>query len=384
MRCRIALPGILTGQIQALGRAAGETAPLLHLGIATFTSLDAYGPRSAGAPNTVAPDANMDLAHLRPLNRPKNREIPKRHTDMPAVAARISLERVGMAGAIHRAPGDSTMETQVASRKLPAPTTSVKVTDKDELDVWVVGDGVPVVLIHGAFFGSLLKPLAEQLANEGYQAIWYRRRGYNGKPTRPVPVQEQARDVTKILDELGIDKAHVIGHSAGGVFALALATETPERVLSAAFMDCVLTQVESAAMLADLAKPAMAKVQTGDFEGAAAAFLAGLGVDQQLMEQRLPGSWSALGRDAPTWFQADAPTINQWAPDPDRFKALAMPLAWAESGPFPPIHDTGELLRTWQPKMQVLDLSTDHHFFPVTASAETAAVLDRWIQGQAA
>lgn len=48
-----ALPGILTGQILALSRAAGETAPLLLLGIPTFTSLKAYGPLSAGAPLQV-------------------------------------------------------------------------------------------------------------------------------------------------------------------------------------------------------------------------------------------------------------------------------------------------------------------------------------------
>jgi phosphate transport system permease protein len=43
-----ALPGILTGQILALSRAAGETAPLLLLGIPTFTSAAAYGPMDAG------------------------------------------------------------------------------------------------------------------------------------------------------------------------------------------------------------------------------------------------------------------------------------------------------------------------------------------------
>ena len=48
-----ALPGILTGQILALSRAAGETAPLLLLGIPTFTSLSAYGPMAAGTPLQV-------------------------------------------------------------------------------------------------------------------------------------------------------------------------------------------------------------------------------------------------------------------------------------------------------------------------------------------
>lgn len=264
-----------------------------------------------------------------------------------------------------------------------APTITVKVSDRDELDVWVVGEGVPVTLIHGALIGSLLKPLAGALAARGdYKAIWYRRRGYNGKPTEPVSVPEQARDVVKILDELEISETHVIGHSAGGVYALAFAIEAPDRVQSAAFFDCVLPQVESAAMLAELAKPAIARAQTGDFEGAAAAFLAPLGCTQQLMDRALPGSWSAMARDAPAWFQADAPMLNQWTPDHERFEAMDVPFAWMESGSFPPIHETGELLRTWQPSLTVLRISTNQHFFPVTATAETAAVIDDWIKSQ--
>lgn len=244
-------------------------------------------------------------------------------------------------------------------------------------------EGTPVVLIHGAFFGSLLKPLAEELARKGeYQAIWYRRRGYNGAPTEQVAVPEQARDVVKILDELQISKAHVIGHSAGGVFALALALEAPDRLLSVACFDCALAQVPSAGMLAELAKPAIAKAQAGDFEGAAAEMLSGLGVTRELMDRVLPGSWSALAQDAPTWFQADAPVINAWTPDGAKVNAIEVPVAWMESGDFPPIHETGELLRKWQPASTVLEISTDHHFFPVTATAETVEVIDRWIKNR--
>ncbi|MBW3583082.1 MAG: hypothetical protein KY455_08290, partial [Euryarchaeota archaeon] len=69
-------------------------------------------------------------------------------------------------------------------------------------------------------------------------------------------------------------------------------------------------------------------------------------------------------------------------PDLERFQAVDVPLAWMESAPFPPIHETGELLRKWQPSMTVLQISTDHHFFPVTASEETAEIIDGWIKSQ--
>jgi phosphate transport system permease protein len=64
------LPGILTGNILALSRAAGETAPLLVLGIPVFTTILGYGPLDLGTPLQVrvyflasdASDAARNLA----------------------------------------------------------------------------------------------------------------------------------------------------------------------------------------------------------------------------------------------------------------------------------------------------------------------------------
>jgi len=251
--------------------------------------------------------------------------------------------------------------------------------------VWVVGDGTPVVLVHGALFWYLLKPLAEELAKRGeYQVIWYHRRGYNGKPTEPpVAVTDQARDVVKILDELKIKKAHVVGHSAGGTYVLAVATLAQDRLLSAALLDFVLlNQVESGKMLMELIRPSIEKAQTGDFEGAAVDFLAGLGCTKELMDRTLPGSWSDMLNDAPTWFQVDAPAGGEWSPDPAKVKAIEVPVAFMSVTELPPFLETGELLRKWLPELKLLEISTDHHFFPVTATAETVMVIDSWIKSQ--
>ncbi len=270
------------------------------------------------------------------------------------------------------------------TQAIPAPTATVKVSDKDELDVWVVGEGAPVVLVHGFFFYNLLKPVAEELAEKGdYQATWYHRRGYNGKPTEPVDLPEQALDVVKILDELEIRKAHVVGHSAGAAFTLALAMQAPDRLSSVALFDFALAnQVESGKMLQEQAGPTIAKAKSGDVEGAATDWLDLLGASREVMEQALPGSWSAMVQDAPTVFQVDLPVLAPWTPDPEKVKAIEVPVAHLGISEIPPFRETGELLQKWLPNLTVLEMSTHDHFFPVTATEETAAVIDNWIKSQ--
>lgn len=269
-------------------------------------------------------------------------------------------------------------------RTIPPPTTSVKVADQDELDVWVVGEGTPVVFVHGALLYSIFKPTAQELAKKGnYQAIWYHRRGYNAKPTEPADVVTQSQDIVKILDALDIRKAHVVGHSAGAAFVLALALQAEDRLLSAALLDFVLIgQVESSGFFLEAVAPSLQKAQAGDLEGAAKEFLDVVGCTKELVDRTLPGSWSAMANDAPTWFQRDTPALNAWTPDSGKMAAIDGPVAFLPTSQVPPLRETGELLRSWLPRLKMLELSVDNHFFPLSATAETAALVDSWIRSQ--
>ena len=96
--------------------------------------------------------------------------------------------------------------------------------------------------------------LCEQLAERGFHVIRFDNRdaGLSSKVSAPVPnvmrlmaglptkvpylLSDMAADTFGLLDHLGIERAHVVGTSMGGMIAQQMAIEAPERVLSLASM----------------------------------------------------------------------------------------------------------------------------------------------------
>lgn len=94
-------------------------------------------------------------------------------------------------------------------------------------------DGEPLILSAG-LGGSAhyWRPNLAAFAAD-YRVILYDHRG-TGRSDRALPdvvtVEDMADDMLALMDALDLDWAHVIGHAAGGVAALALAARAPERV----------------------------------------------------------------------------------------------------------------------------------------------------------
>ncbi len=99
----------------------------------------------------------------------------------------------------------------------------------------VTGAGRPVVLLHGfPDSGNLWRHQVPMLAVAGYQLIVPDLRGY-GHSAKPADVESYgllhlAGDVIGVLDHLGIDRAHVVGHDWGAALSWVLATLQPDRV----------------------------------------------------------------------------------------------------------------------------------------------------------
>jgi len=99
----------------------------------------------------------------------------------------------------------------------------------------VYGDGSPLVLLHGGVmtieldFAALLPELVTRHTVIAVELQGHGRTADTGRAITPAAL---ASDVVGLLDHLGIDRAHVLGHSLGGGVALELAVSHPDRVRS--------------------------------------------------------------------------------------------------------------------------------------------------------
>jgi pimeloyl-ACP methyl ester carboxylesterase len=97
------------------------------------------------------------------------------------------------------------------------------------------GDGSPLVLLHGGMmtidldFAALLPGLAER---HRVIAVELQGHGRTADIDREITPAALAGDVVALLDTLGVDRAHVLGHSTGAAVALQLAVAHPDRVRS--------------------------------------------------------------------------------------------------------------------------------------------------------
>jgi aminoacrylate hydrolase len=96
------------------------------------------------------------------------------------------------------------------------------------------GGGFPVVFVSGlvglaAFWREQIPTFSRE-----FEAIVFDHRGVGQSDHSRISytVERLATDVVELMDALGIDKAHLVGHSTGGAIAQILAIEHPKRLAS--------------------------------------------------------------------------------------------------------------------------------------------------------
>lgn len=102
--------------------------------------------------------------------------------------------------------------------------------------VAVIGDGEPVVLLHGfPQHWWQWRAVAPAIASRGYRVLCPDLRGAGWTVADDPRVARQSRlnDLLALLDVLGIERTHLISHDMGVITALQLTYDHPERIRTA-------------------------------------------------------------------------------------------------------------------------------------------------------
>jgi pimeloyl-ACP methyl ester carboxylesterase len=103
---------------------------------------------------------------------------------------------------------------------------------------YVSGDGPPVLFIQGVGLGANgWQPQVDALASR-FRCVTFDNRGIGDslQTGKKLSIPQMAADAIAVLDALRISRAHVAGHSLGGVIACELALQAPDRVRSLALL----------------------------------------------------------------------------------------------------------------------------------------------------
>lgn len=124
------------------------------------------------------------------------------------------------------------------------------------------GPGTPVLLVHAAYLSKQAWEAQWTALSAHHRVIAVDLRGHGESSAGiwPFSISLVAEDLAGLLDALGIRRAHVCGHSLGGMAALHLALQHPDRVRSLVLVDTTASVQSTViqAVTAQLAWPVIA------------------------------------------------------------------------------------------------------------------------------
>jgi len=250
------------------------------------------------------------------------------------------------------------------------------------------GNGEPLVLIHAAVFADWFVPLEREPAVAGLRRISVTRTGYSDPaPAEPLSVADHAAQCADLLRSLGVERARVLAHSSGCVFALQLALDHPELVgelvlVEPPLIDPLLPPQDRApvaAVIGPAIGAAIGAVAQGDLRTAFDTFLAALcGPEHRSVIE------SALGqagldraeRDCGYTFTGEVPALVGWHFDEELARRIEQPVRLVAGGESPAFtHRLVDHLAAMLPDARTTVIPGENHLLPLHAPAALAALL---------
>jgi 3-oxoadipate enol-lactonase len=251
---------------------------------------------------------------------------------------------------------------------MAAETAQMQRVDVDgvELEYEVRGAGEPVVLIHAGLLADWFAPLVEQPAlARSHRTVTYHRPGYagSGRVAGPLDIARQADLCHGLMRRLGIERAHVVGHSSSAAMALQFALDAPGSVLSVTLLETALLAVPSGPYAAE----AMGRYRAGARAEALDVWMRGVCGPgyRQVVDRAIPGAFDRALADLDTFFEQELPALRDWtfdAQDASRVEQPALVVLGEDSAQVSPVFAARhELLMAWLPNAEPFVLTGANH-----------------------
>jgi pimeloyl-ACP methyl ester carboxylesterase len=237
------------------------------------------------------------------------------------------------------------------------------------------GAGAPVVLIHWGVSATWAEPLLEEPAlRDRHRLLSYHRAGFGGSSPvqRPVTMADHARHCVLLMRQLGIERAHIVGHSSSVAVALQLALDAPDAVHTVVAMDAARPAPETelqASFRREFVDPAVERYRAGDKGAAVDTFFRGVfgPAYRDPLEQGLPGALDQAVSDADTFFTQELPALWQhWSFTEEDARRITQPVLLVvgekSAATFP---ERQQLLRSWLPRAELFELPGATHLLHV-------------------
>jgi pimeloyl-ACP methyl ester carboxylesterase len=175
------------------------------------------------------------------------------------------------------------------------------------------------VLIHWGVASAFAEPLLDEPALGGYPLLTYHRAGFgaSGRIDGPLTMADHARHCRLLMRHVGIERAHVVGHSSSATIALQVALDFPDATHTVVSMEAA-RPIPSTELQAEFIRtyiqPAMQCYRAGDRAGAVDTFFRGVfgeGYGPSL-EEGLPGAFDQAVAEADAFFGQELPALQQW------------------------------------------------------------------------
>lgn len=117
-------------------------------------------------------------------------------------------------------------------------------SDGHPVGIAVAGHGVPLVVIHGfSVEGTLYAQTLSRLVSMGFKVIAIDTAGHGGTaglPSDGANIKAYAALLERILNDLGVERCVLAGHSMGGRLVTQVAATVPDRVIAAVLIDAIV------------------------------------------------------------------------------------------------------------------------------------------------